>query len=377
MGLRIQTNVEAMNAHKNLSKTNAAMSKSLERLSSGYRINRSADDAAGLAIAGKLRVNVKSYVKAAENTAQANAMVQVAEGAMDQIENIMNRMKELATQAASANTDTDGRNRLNAEFTQLKEEIDRIANTTAYGGTDLINGNFGAEVSATGAVLSSAGSASVSGPSAVDVSGHIGASGAIYTIHDAAGTGIELTNGSITQGLTLSGTGAQTINFDALGVKITTESGYDGADLDGGIFTVTNTAQNIQVGSNDDANDKISLSMANMDTSETYNASQAVSAWGVSTVSAALTALDDIDTAVSFVTEKRGDLGAIQNRLGYAAANLATSIENVSAAESTIRDVDMAAEMTSFTKSQIMSQAGTSMLAQANMAAQQVLSLLG
>jgi len=146
MGLRIQTNVAALNAHRQLGISDANLSKSLERLSSGYRINKAADDAAGLAIAGKLRVNVKSYVKAAENTQQAIAMVQVAEGAMDQIENIVNRLKELATQAASANTDSDGRSRLNSEFSELVSEIDRIANSTKYGGTDLIHGTFGAKV---------------------------------------------------------------------------------------------------------------------------------------------------------------------------------------------------------------------------------------
>ena len=146
MGLRIQTNVAAMNAHRQLSISDAKMAKSLERLSSGYRINRAADDAAGLAIAGKLRINNRSYVKASENTLQATAMVQVAEGAMDQIENIINRLKELATQSASSTTDTDGRESLNSEFTTLVEEIDRIANSTKYGGTNLIKGTFGAEV---------------------------------------------------------------------------------------------------------------------------------------------------------------------------------------------------------------------------------------
>lgn len=375
MGLRIQTNVAALNAHRHLGIADTQLSKSLERLSSGYRINRAADDTAGLAIAGKLRVNAKSYAKASENTLQANAMVQVAEGAMDQIENIVNRLKELATQAASANTDSDGRSRLNSEFSTLASEIDRIANATKYGDTYLIKGTFGAEV---GSMTSNVASKGIAGTSSIDVSANIGGDGSAYTISDADNMGITLTNGVVTQTVTLSATGAQTINFDKLGVKITVDSAYnDDAELDGVAFTVSNATQYIQVGTTNDSNDYITLSMGNMDTSQSYGGGNALSAWSISTVSAAQNALNSIDAAISYVTEKRGDLGAIQNRLGYAAANLATTIENTQAAESTIRDVDMALEMTAFTKNQILLQAGTAMLAQANMAPQQVLALFG
>lgn len=375
MGLRIQTNIAAMNAHKNLGISNDAVSTSLERLSSGYRINRAADDAAGLAIAGKLRTNVKSFTKASENTAQANAMVQVAEGAMDQIENIVNRMKELATQSASTNTDSDGRSRLNSEFSALVAEIDRIANSTAYGSTDLLHGTFGAEVAASGATAATlTAGAGIASSGSINVSGHIGSSA--YTLTDAGSSSVSLTDGTITQKLTV-GTGAQTMNFDKLGVQITLDSNYDTqGELSGG-FTVSNSEQNIQVGTKDDGNDRIALAIGNMDTSQTYGGGDAMTSWAISSVSVAQKALDSIDAAVTYVTEKRADLGAIQNRLGFAAANLATTIENTSAAESTIRDVDMASEMTTFTKNQILMQAGTAMLAQANSSPQQVLSLFG
>jgi flagellin len=375
MGLRIQTNIAAMNAHKNLGISNNAVSKSLERLSSGYRINRAADDAAGLAIAGKLRTNVKSFTKASENTAQANAMVQVAEGAMDQIENIVNRMKELATQSASTNTDSDGRSRLNSEFSALVSEIDRIANSTKYGSTDLLHGTFGAEVASSGATSTTlTAGAGIASSSAIDVSGHIGSSS--YTLTDAGSSSVTLTDGTVTQKLTV-GTGAQTLNFDKLGVKVTVDSNYDTQGELDGAFTTSNSTQNIQVGTKDDGNDRIALSIGNMDTSQQYGGGDAMTSWAISSVAVAQKALDSIDAAVTYVTEKRADLGAIQNRLGFAAANLATTIENTSAAESTIRDVDMASEMTSFTKNQILMQAGTAMLAQANSAPQQVLSLFG
>ena len=366
-----------MNAHRQLGISDSRMGKSLSRLSSGFRINKAADDAAGLAIAGKLRTNIKSFVKASENTAQATAMVQVAEGAMDQVENIMNRLKELATQAASTNTDSDGRNRLNDEFSALLSEVDRIAQSTKYGGTALIDGTFGASVASSGATSAqlSAGTGIASSGS-FDVSGHVN-NGSIYTLTDADDLGISMTDGVITQVVTLSATGAQTINFSSLGVKVTVDSGYtDDAELDG-IFTVSNAAQNIQVGTTDSTYDKVSLSMGNMRSSGVYGGGSAVSGWSVTNATDAQNLLDSIDTAVTYITEQRGDLGAIQNRLGYAAANLATTVENTSAAESTIRDVDMAAEMTNFTKNQILMQSGTAMLGQANMAPQQILSLMG
>ncbi|RJQ51092.1 MAG: flagellin [Desulfobacteraceae bacterium] len=377
MALRIQTNIPALNTQRQLSMSSANMNKSLERLSSGYRINRAADDAAGLAIAGKLRTNIRSFVKAAENTAQATSMLQVAEGAMDQVENIVNRLKELATQAASTNTDTNGRSRLNDEFTALVAEIDRIAESTKYGSTNLINGNYGAEVTTgnLGALMSDG--AGIASASSVDVSGHIGASGAAYTITDGADSGITLSNGLVSQTVTIA-TGAQTINFDSLGVKITVDNSYNDHDvLTGGVFTVTNATEKVQVGTTSNSNDMITLSMGNLSTDQTWDCANALTNWGVDTVAKAQSALNSIDTAITYVTEKRGDLGAMQNRLGYAAANLATTIENVSAAESTIRDVDMAQEMSSFTKNQILMQAGTAMLSQANMAPQQVLSLFG
>ncbi|MBW1699724.1 MAG: flagellin [Deltaproteobacteria bacterium] len=377
MGLRIQTNVAALNAHRMLGISDKGLSKSLERLSSGYRINRAADDAAGLAIAGKLRTNIKAYVKAAENTSQATSMLQVAEGALDQIENIMNRLKELATQASSTNTDSTGRSRLNDEFSALISEIDRIAQSTKYGDTQLISGTFGAEVAssdATSAQLSA--SRGIASAGSFNVSGHIN-NGSVYTLTDTAGLSISLTDGTITQTVTLSATGAQTIDFGALGIKITVDDQYDSNNELNGTFTVSNAAQNVQVGTTNSSYDKVALTMGNMRTNGNYDTGSNLSAWDITAATDAQNLLNSIDTAITYITEKRGDLGAYQNRLGYAAANLSTTIENISSAESTIRDVDMAAEMTAFTKNQILLQSGTAMLAQANMSPQIVLQLLG
>ena len=251
------------------------MSKSLERLSSGYRINRAADDAAGLAISQGMRADIASYKVASRNVSEANAMVQVAEGAYDQIGNMLVRMKELATQAASANAEGN-RTKIDDEATALINEIDRISNATEYAGSSLLSGGLG--------------------------------------------------------------------------------------------------TQTFQVGSTDDTFSQIDVSFA---TVSTTSLGVGTSSINLDNATGAQSALADIDDAIDELNNSRGALGAIQNRLGYASANLSTTIENVQAAESVIRDVDMASEMTTFTKNQILLQAGTAMLAQANMAPQVVLSLFG
>jgi flagellin len=275
MGLRIQNNIAALNAHKNLTISDSALSKSLERLSSGYRINRAADDAAGLAISQGMRADIASYNVASRNVSEANAMVQVAEGAYDQIGNMLVRLKELATQAASANAGDD-RDKINAEATALLAEINRISDATEYAGAGLLDGSLG--------------------------------------------------------------------------------------------------TQTFQVGSTEDTFSQIEVSFG---TVSTASGSLNIATLDLSTAANAQTALTSVDSAIDTLNDSRGALGAIQNRLAYASANLSTTIENVQAAESVIRDVDMAAEMTTFTKNQILLQAGTAMLAQANMAPQVVLSLFG
>ena len=275
MGLRIQNNIAALNAHKNLTISDSALSKSLERLSSGYRINRAADDAAGLAISQGMRADIASYNVASRNVSEANAMAQVAEGAYDQIGNMLVRLKELATQAASANASGD-LDKIDAEAQALLDEIDRISDATEYAGAGLLDGSLG--------------------------------------------------------------------------------------------------TQTFQVGSTADTFSQIEVSFGTVSTAA---GSLNIASLDLSTAGGAQTALTSVDTAIDTLNDSRGALGAIQNRLSYASANLSTTIENVQAAESVIRDVDMAAEMTTFTKNQILLQAGTAMLAQANMAPQVVLSLFG
>jgi len=368
MGLRIQNNIAAMNAHKNLTQTDSMMSKSLERLSSGYRINKAADDAAGLAISSAFRADIASYKVASRNVSEANALAQVAEGAYDQVSNMLVRLKELATQASSANAGSN-LDKINDEGNALLNEIDRIANATEYAGTKLLNGSFGVTQDTTQGLTASAGISSANGlldgqTYAVSVTGSTGS----FSITVTATVG----GSSVTQ--TVSGvdeTSDTSVTFAALGLKLGITEDLDGAS-DGNIVANAGTASNFQIGAKNTTDDRIGITLNSVSTSTlSLDSDQMLSATNAQTF------LTSIDNAIDTLNDARGGIGAIQNRLGYAAANLSTTIENVQAAESVIRDVDMASEMTSFTKTQILMQAGTAMLAQANMAPQNILSLIG
>ena len=279
MALRINTNVSALNAHRQLATTDANLAQSIARLSSGLRINQAKDDVAGLAIANKFRTEVRGLRMAQQNASQANSMLQLGEGAANQVEGILERMKELATSAASDNIDEAGRVRLDAEAQQLILEITRIAADTKYNGTTVINGEGGTQTFQIGSANTS------NDQIAVDLSG---------------------------------------VNFTTAGLNVENDTDID-----------------------------------------------------LTTKANAQAALDAVDKAVSLAGAGLGSIGAAQSRLSYAAANLSSSIENLAASESAIRDVDMALEMVNFTKNQILLQAGTAMLAQANLAPQQVLALFG
>ena len=374
MALRIQNNIAAMNAHRQLSISDTALSKSLERLSSGYRINRAADDAAGLAISQAFRADIASYKVAGRNTAEASSLLQVAEGAMDQIGNMLTRLKELATQAASANSGAN-LDKINAEGDELILEIERIATSTEYAGAKLINGTFGVGIS-TGSSASVAAGVGISNATGM-------VAGETYTISTAAGVvGDGKVNVTITTGngsetinaVAIPGSGETTsVTFSAFGLTLTFNSVLtSGATTAGTIIGTDSGNSTFQVGAQNASDNQITISLGNATTS-----ALSLTAGQLGNAEDAQTFLDTVDAAIATLGGVRGDIGAYQNRLTYAAANLATTIENVQAAESVIRDVDMAAEMTTFTKNQILLQAGTAMLAQANMAPMQLLALFG
>jgi len=367
MGFRIQNNIASMTAQRHLSVSDAGLNKSLERLSSGFRINSAKDDAAGLAISSGFRADIAATKVAQRNITEANSLLQVAEGAMISVSDILTRMKELATQAASANVGTDIA-KVSAEYNTLVTEIDRIANSTKYAGAKLIDGSF------------SAGNSSTSWDSVsnvYDVSVTTAATGAYTVAYSATTNALTITKGSVTESATLADGGGttQTVNFGELGINFKLNGGAladtVGAALDTANLSVTaGSTAAFQIGYEKDTNAQIGVSIDSI-TSATLGLVNG----DLATSSAAYNALATIDAAIDTLSASRADIGAYQNRLSYASSNLSITLENFTAAESTIRDTDMAAEMTAFTKNQILIQAGTSMLAQANMAPQQILSL--
>jgi flagellin len=366
MALRINTNIAAINAHRQLLGTEQAMGKNMARLSSGYRINSAADDAAGLSVANRLRVEVRSLTVASRNVSEGKAMLNVAEGASNQIEAIIERIKELATQSASDNAALD-RDKIDAEAQALMSEIDRIAQDTKYQGAQLVTGNFGA-------------SHDFAGVTGVDITGiNIGGAAAGDYTFAADATGITLTNADTGVSQLIAAAdiadGVQTLNFNALGVKVTTNGSFDASayDLDTATFTVTAGAGVFQVGSgNVGGQDSINVTLGDLTTGAT---GLNLTGLDLGTRANAQTALDTIDTAINLIGTTLGDMGAAINRMDYTYANLQVSIENFQSSQSVIRDVDMAAEMVSYTKNQILLQAGAAMLAQANTSSQVVLSL--
>ena len=377
MGLRIQNNIAAMNAHRQLMIADNGLGKSLERLSSGYRINRAADDSAGLAISQRMRADIAGFKVASRNTSEATSLVQVAEGAMDQISNMLTRLKELATQAASSNVGTSDRAKVNSEANALLLEIDRIVNSTEYSGAKVIDGSFGIGVDTGASTIDEVtGFVTAQGMSASEQFTVTATTGA-QTTHDITLTKVSSGDSQTITGVTFAAAGVQEdVTFNAFGVTMTFDSTFGvgvtatGRALDGN----ANSDAKFQVGVKETTDNYISFGIdsaaaADLDTNLAANM--------LNTQTKAYNSLTYIDNAINTLNGVRGDLGAIQNRLGYASANIASTIENYQAAESVIRDVDMASEMTSFTKNQILLQSGTAMLAQANMAPQQVLALFG
>jgi flagellin len=403
MGLRINQNIAAMNAYRNLTVTDGQMSKSLEKLSSGFRINRAADDAAGLSISEGLRAQVGGTKVAIRNAQDGISVVQTAEGALSEVHSILQRMRDLAVQASNTGSqDSDARAAAQTEYIQLQTEIDRIGNTTKFGNSSLLDGSLGSQAVATGSVQT--------GPVTTDAT-PADHTFTLSNVYDSAGA-----THSITVALSDSTAYTGQALVDAVNSAIdTAASGWGGgvtstvhAELKTGLsgsfqvslvgskgFTVTNAASDLtgvvaatggvalsgnggvfQVGANNTTggHDQITVKINDMRSSAL--ASGALSGVSNKIASGTASAIDDIDKAIKAVSTARANLGAYQNRFEHTIANLSVTQENLSASESRIRDTDMAQEMVSFTRSQILTQAGTAMLAQANQAPQQVLQLL-
>ncbi|MBW2147266.1 MAG: flagellin [Deltaproteobacteria bacterium] len=373
MGLRVNTNVAAINAHRQLWLTDTRLSRSIEKLSSGYRINRAADDAAGLAVANKLRVDIRAMNVASRNAAQANTMVQVAEGAMGNIAGMLERLKELATQAASDNLSDTERGYLDTERSKIEDEINRISASTNYQGRELINGTFGMGIDTANTTDYLENTAYVQN---IEFNG--ASASATYTFA-AGNSSIVITEVSTgdTQKLSLDDSTQETLNFDKMGIKFTHTDAITATSLNGTTLRTSAAADaTFQVGSG--AGGSMS------DNQVTFGFADLSTTGAVLNISGDITSrsnsesyISTIDNAIGSLNTQFASIGAMQNKLGFAIEGLEVAIENISAAESTIRDVDMAAEMTTFTRNQILMQSGTAMLAQANMSTQNILALIG
>lgn len=369
--MRINTNVSSLNTQRLLNQTTDQANKLIGQLSSGLRINNASDDAAGLGISNKLGNDIRSLQQAARNADQANSMLQIAQGATQTIASILDRMKELAAQSASSNSGS--RTDLNNEFTALRSEIDRIVSTTNYQGTTLINGGMGTSVTGTTLVGADVQSSSVQST---------GASAATYTIAKVDATHLSATNGTtgdvevVAVNQTNAGS-SQTVNFKKSGLTFATAASFDASAFTTGTITVSaavNAGQFLVSSSGAySGNDNVNLTTA----INLGSTALGIGGSSLTTASSAQTALANLDTAVGNVNTALATIGQTQNRIGFALQNTNSTIQNYQAAQSSIRDADMAAAMSDFTKTQILQQAGTAMLAQANSAPQLVLKLLG
>jgi flagellin len=336
----INTNVPALNTYRQMSTNQNNVQGSMEKLSSGLRINRAGDDAAGLAISEKMRAQVRGLDQASRNAQDGISMIQTAEGAIGETQNILQRMRELATQAANDTNVAVDRNEIQKEINELTSEINRISNTTEFNTQKMLSGGVN------GVANSSNGGTSFT--STFQIGANNGQSMEIEIMNmSAEALGIASAASAAASGSATAGTSIKALN---------TGTGAD--DVAGAVFAsggVTGTAG------------------VSNGTTSTKNQH----ALSVSTHDNATRSIEVINNAIQAVSAQRSNLGAFQNRLEHTISNLDNSSENLQAAESRIRDVDMAKEMMEMTKANILSQASQSMLAQANQAPQSVLQLLG
>ena len=373
MSLRINQNIDAVNSYRNLSVTQGQMSKSLEKLSSGFRINRAADDAAGLAISEGLRSQIGGLKVAVRNTQDGGSVVQTAEGAPTETHSILQRMRDLAVQSSNDSNDTNSRAAINAEATAINEELTRIADKTTFNNVKLLDGNFTGKEFQVGYAAGDTITVDIqaAGASAATSTWANGAATATAAAATFTQNGVTVTTAALTASTDANDIAAELnadTNFassftasvdDNGGLVVQSTTGLAGALTAGGghYAAGTNTAAGAGGGG---------FSATNL----------GVNGVNLGTQAGASAAITAIDTAIESVSTARANLGALQNRFEHTINNLNVTAENLSASESRIRDTDMAQEMMAFTRSQILSQAGTAMLAQANQAPQSVLSLL-
>ncbi|MCF2618579.1 flagellin [Oscillibacter valericigenes] len=408
--MRIQHNIMAMNAYRNYNNNTTALSKNLEKLSSGYKINRAGDDAAGLAISEKMRAQITGLKAATKNVKDGVSLVKTAEGALQEVHDMLNRMDYLATQSANGTYD-DAVDRLNLqkEVKALQSEIDRIADSSNFNGTKLLDGslggwkgaNIGAEagvynanpITVTGGALKKDDSITLTyktdGTVALTKAGKLGGVAIEENKWTEADNGIKVeiikpkdadgnddTKGTFTVKITVTKPDvAKAAVAEAIGdgLTMTFETLAKPADAKEAVFTATGEGGGLelQIGDTADKFNKLKVNVGDM-----HAKGLGIDKVDISSQTGAAGAIQSIKDAINKVSGTRGDLGALQNRLEHTQNNLSVMTENIQDAESTIRDTDVADEMMAYTKNNILIQSAQAMLAQANQVPQGVLQLL-
>ncbi|SFN34342.1 flagellin [Nitrosospira briensis] len=386
MAAIINTNVIALNAQRNLNSSQNALATTLQRLSSGLRINSAKDDAAGLAISERMTSQIRGLNQAVRNANDGISMSQTAEGALGEIGNNLQRIRELAVQSRNASNSVSDRTALNNEVQQIKAEIDRVASTTAFNGIKLIDGSFtnqafqvGANVGETINITSLANAQSASlGTTTTYTSSVTGVAPSAFTATtDDIAAGDLTINGVDVGAIAAAGTAPLQGAAVAAAINlVTSTSGVTAAADAAGLVTLTSTSSaGITVAFSGAANTaRTGLTAAT--TAATVGSTVGFASLAIDTTAGADSAIASMDSALSALNAARADLGAYQNRFSSAVSNLQTTAENLSASRSRIVDTDFAAETVVLSRNQVLQQAGTAMLAQANALPQSVLSLL-
>jgi len=393
MALTVNTNIASLNTQRNLNSSSRALDVSMQRLSTGSRINSAKDDAAGLQIANRLTSQINGLSVATKNANDGISLAQTAEGALQQSTNLLQRMRDLALQSANGSNSDSERDALNSEVKQLTKELDRISNTTTFGGRKLLDGSFGVASFQVGSAANEIISVGIDEMSADSLNGKY------YTASfgDATGTAPLTASGTISMTVTVN---TDTGVTSGITVSAAVKKGDDTAAITAKLAAAINDA-NIGLSVQKDESDNFQIvSKTTSDGSEavfdsltisdadgtgvtlgtigavTEVADNKISDIDISSAAGAQGAVLVIDDAIKMIDAQRADLGAIQNRFDNTIANLQNISENVSAARGRIQDTDFAAETANLSKNQILQQAGTAILAQAKQLPQAVLSLL-
>lgn len=387
----INHNMNALNAHRNMNVNNTAAGKSMEKLSSGLRINRAGDDAAGLAISEKMRGQIRGLEQSSRNAADGISMIQTAEGALNETTNILQRMRELAVQASNDTNTTSDREEIQKEINALTEEVDRIANNTEFNTQKLLNGNKSGKA---GDIIKPE-VIEVLGKFEIDLGANTPTAGEKITID---GKEITLTGAadkaSIEADLNAALKDEFTAEYDN-GTKKITLTQVKGSDkkeveakyqnnvvnttrkvegVEGKDAQISQGKVTLQVGAN--ANQSMTVEIGDMRAEALNITNDEGKGLSIETAKDANAAITAFDEALNKVSSQRANLGAVQNRLEYTISNLDNTAENLTSAESTLRDVDMAKEMMEYSKNNILNQAAQAMISQANQQPQNVLQLL-